>query len=87
MIFTTMIIVSKRIEASVKRSGMFDCWYHSSVENELNWIRGGLSLNAIRAMNVIVTVIRRGSFLLLVREGALGVSATKYENITNIPPT
>jgi hypothetical protein len=81
-----MIIDNRRISAINSRRVVLVCWYHDSTRNDEKFIIGVFV--CVRNRAVISSIDNRinGVFLLGVIDGVFGVSATKYENITNIPP-
>jgi hypothetical protein len=82
-----MIIVSRSVNARTRSRGVFDCWYQDSTENDWNTIVCVFICIEVSVRIRIVDSVIIGRFLFIFSDGIFGVRATKYENITSIPPT
>jgi len=84
--FTTTTIVNKRINANIRSVGILNGWYIILICDIYVKFTGDLMLKDLEIMvNEIIEDISTPSISMTGRVW-LGVIATKYENITNMPP-
>jgi len=84
--FTTTIIVNRRIEASKIKVYMFDLVYRElNLLMKVVWIGNFMFIDlVIIVRDIIDKAIDR--IMCIIDRFWLGTIATKYENITNMPP-